>query len=257
MSFFFGPLPADVQILILQSFIGRPDDGGMQMLGVLSDLDIACCNHGDRPAFLQLARHPLIKWPDHDNVTHFKNSYHGVINEGAACLAWLAARKVPLIILTAMRFERFPKKIAVVPSIKKVYAHLDVCVGLLTACPNVESIECHSAWALWKRLANYHNKVQRIVTTGEDKPKSQSVNDATCSFLERNTLKELKVNLRMNADLVDAFCKCTHLKVLEASGLTADDVLDILESCTNLEDLGLQAFDGTPEELGAVLKASS
>lgn len=255
---FFALLPSDVQLLVLQSWIGRHDDGGIQLLKALTALDIAVCHHSDRSAFLHLLSHPAIKWPQNTINTHtidpddLEMKRTRAVVDCIGALKWLKCRRLRLTAKDIL--SPGTQQFAVIPTITAVFSHHSIPAGLLAACPNLTSIECRCASAMWKKLASTSHRVKRLVSLQDYHPKAQSSVEAICTVLRADFLEELKVQfVPPNQQILQTLCGCTNLKVLRVPGLQSHHLLQILRSNARLTDLTVVQFLGGKEVLLHVL----
>lgn len=268
---FFNVLPTDLQLLVLQSWLGNHD--AAQLL-TSSALDIACCNHSLRETFLSLMYHPAFQWSKHD-VDHFVSKHL------TAFLVWLHSRKVRMksLFITNDNISLFVGARYTLPSVEclilwKLSPGKEAAINaLLGVCPNVTSIS--------STLLNDFTSCQPLLL-----PRLCSLNCAALDlnlafgnhpfrepavgldglhlsrFFGRFTtgIQHLQVIVIHNSKLIDSTmevisdCKQLQRIVLTVTTcrLTSAGIIRFVASCRNLTELSLPLFSG---DIDAILQA--
>lgn len=112
---------------ILQHWIVKNDDD--RLVTVLSAIDVACCNHSVRPAFLELAGSRLFSWStDRDNW-----SEHLEVRDLVSHSKWLKSRQVRVRRLVAcdcsLKELHKDDHMSQLPFIDTIVSHIIECHG--------------------------------------------------------------------------------------------------------------------------------
>lgn len=223
----FFSLPEDVQLLVLQVWIGCLYESTFMLM--LSRLDIACCCRALRPAFLSLVAHPAHDWKDRESTSWTTNSATGKL----AYLRWLHSRHIAVralliseLQLVAGRQTSFTLPAVTAIEFSSVFTCNDNHLGaLLAMCPNITSIAFSAA--------PRHNPPRSALST---------ITSA--------------LGLTRHSDITQCLSRCTHLQALDIhlGSISVHSLIALLGQCPGLTQLTLREFSNTTQSMDDILQ---
>lgn len=260
-------LPVDLQIHVVQTWLGGNDDN---LLKALSLLDVACTSKSLRQQFQDLASLPCLGWSI------------GAETSGKYYKHWLSARQVALRYLSlasiplqdaslaglSLPYVESLRIISIKSSRDFTGATLPSLQGLLTACPSLSSFLCYDMGnnKMWNTLQHCAQsailqKLKRLEFIFHYGMETDM--EVVCQVLAvlGPSLEVLRTSGFPLSDLFVATLAtyCAGLKVLEIGDAEAPNVLLLLAECKELTELSVQfedASDDTHQVLNAVAAAN-
>lgn len=264
MCLFFIKLPTDLHRHVLHTWLTDSTDP-RSTLKLLSAFDVACCTRALRGQLLELlSSHPASMWPDSEGLQPFG------CKDITAYWNWLATRRIGMkfIALTdgALRDLEHALDVATLrslPFIETVACSSTVVLPqLLAACPNLTSLENYYGQnAVWlDRAVEQSSKLAKLsLSFGFHECTGSIIADAVVTMGSR--LKALKVDydsILTDVVLTSIAQCCENLETLSigAFELPTELLVNLIHSCTHLQDVMFYDYDGELNGITAMLEAS-
>lgn len=260
---FFTILPTDLQLLILQAWLGNHD---AHQLLALSALDIACCSAAVRPSYLFLAGHSSNFWNSREVQL--------VVSELSSFMRWLQSRQVKLkwLLLTDQNLQEFmlflrkrrereglaaaPPHTLLLLSVQHLVLwkthndNKDAITAVLSVCPCTVSLETSSSACVTPTLGDL---ILGKTNSSEDE-QTQLLHSAHTPV----PWQVLHIGHALTDECLEMLTKgpptfLTSLSLFAEASLST--VLAVIASCEHLSHLKLSAFAGTGADLEQVLQA--
>lgn len=256
----FNQVPCDVQLDILQGWIGNPDSD-RELLLTLSAMDVACCNRSLRRRFLELpARLAFQKAGCCENKTCL------MILDMLCYMKWLRDRRI------AVKCLHSRNKLVDLPKVRDQLKFTLPCEiltlghktipywleGILRACPDVHTVRWDGDEGVW--IVRFWELLATVPL-----PKLSTLNLMAIRWhVASKYLKGLRAighqlqHLRMPCTLLSdevlevMVNHCQQLRTLDISmaGVPVWNILQLLRSCQQLQELTLrQHWCGDPRAL--------
>lgn len=266
---FFHTLPMDIQVCVLQTWLGEVNDP--DRLVALSALDIACCNKALRPALLDLTGHPLNIWT--------KCATRLASKDLRCFILWLAARQVHVtgLVLTDTNLQALAKNpfgLPFLPSVENIMLYSSNVVGLyavLNVCPHADSLEGSYSDGLIMQMWNTFRGFRSLTTLtcwGGFGSISKTLNAPQVQADYQRGVATVGYRLKQvqfshvvltNACVIAIRDHCPDMRKISANvdGVAILLVLEMASKCNLLHTLMLEGYRGTVNECHAILHACS
>lgn len=267
---FFLFLPLDLQIEVLQTWLGQKPLSEYQLTGsnlicLVSALDVAVCNRASREAFLALIRQ--VTFPEMMLYSQVQpGSMEPRAMDNGSYIRWLHARQLKVTALFAtLQVIGWSYAMDTIRLPHVAYADFDRIRSLqhvecvLKACPNLTALKwsslCYELQGenIWDILDKLPHLALSKLEIGDDARNEEGVLSVVYTFCEH--LTEVKFSndcgLQSMEYVLPALARCRQLSKLELSAekVPVHALIRMIVQCELLVDLELYLFEGTLDEL--------